>query len=545
MKIKLLSSLEKLLGGEEPNLPELKNHTMFKNEPFSFQVACFPEEKDRTIFYRCRVRRSALKKDVKIYRVEDVPSGLSVPENADDFYLENRSEYPDLLEEIGNDPFELEEGKWTVLWIQYTPTEYAPGKKLLTVEFFYKGKIFGERTVTLRILDQELPKQKLLYTNWLHSDCLCTWYHVEPFSEAYWEIFEKYVKNAVAHGMNMILTPVFTPPLDTRVGRERPTVQLFEVAKDGKQYIFGVRHFERFVSICLSAGIEAFEISHLFTQWGAKAAPKIMEKNFGRDRQLFGWGTDPFGNRYKHFLIQFAAALRTEAEKLGISDRIFIHVSDEPSPEDFDNYRKASSFLHMLFPDFRFIDAVSDYEYYDAGFVKTPVPSVGKIDTFAKHVDKVWTYYCCAQSNDYLPNRFFAMPSLRNRILGFLLYKYNAEGFLHWGYNFWYSQYSVYKLNPFYETDAGGAFPSGDAFVVYPGVDGKPVNSIRIKVFYEGICDLRALKLLESLTSREYALSVLEEGLTEPLSFTTYPHENEWLLNTRQRIYSEIMKNKS
>lgn len=61
------------------------------------------------------------------------------------------------------------------------------------------------------------------------------------------------------------------------------------------------------------------------------------------------------------------------------------------------------------------------------------------------------------------------MPSARNRILGALLYKYNAVGFLQWGYNFWYSQFSKHEIDPFTVTDAGKAFPSGDAFVVYPG----------------------------------------------------------------------------
>ena len=37
-------------------------------------------------------------------------------------------------------------------------------------------------------------------------------------------------------------------------------------------------------------------------------------------------------------------------------------------------------------------------------------------------------------------NRFIAMPSGRNRVGGFLLYKYGINGFLHWGFNFYYSQ---------------------------------------------------------------------------------------------------------
>ena len=137
----------------------------------------------------------------------------------------------------------------------------------------------------------------------------------------------------------------------------------------------------------------------------------------------------------------------------------------------------------------------------------------------------------------------FSQPSQRNRVLGILLYKYEAKGFLQWGHNFWYSQYSKYPIDPYKVTDAGNAFPSGDAFVVYPGKDGKPLNSLRHLVFNEAFQDLRALKLLEALTSRKHVMSILEFGLDTPLSFRTYPHEQQWLLELRERINKEIELN--
>lgn len=129
---------------------------------------------------------------------------------------------------------------------------------------------------------------------------------------------------------------------------------------------------------------------------------------------------------------------------------------------------------------------------------------------------------------------------MRNRVLGLLLYKYDAQGFLQWGYNFWYSQYSRHEIDPFTVTDAGGAFPSGDAFFVYPGADGAPLNSIRYEVFAEGLQDMRALRLLESLKGRKYVLALIENGLDVPLSFKEYPHEQGWLLALRDKVNAEI-----
>ena len=74
------------------------------------------------------------------------------------------------------------------------------------------------------------------------------------------------------------------------------------------------------------------------------------------------------------------------------------------------------------------------------------------------------------------------MPRGRGRILGAQLWKHGAAGFLQWGFNFWYTALSKAVIDPFRVTDAGGAFPGGDGFSVYPGADG-PLCSVRLKVF--------------------------------------------------------------
>ena len=120
------------------------------------------------------------------------------------------------------------------------------------------------------------------------------------------------------------------------------------------------------------------------------------------------------------------------------------------------------------------------------------------------------------------------MPSTRNRILGIQLYKFDIVGFLQRGYNFWYSQYSKYPIDP------------GDAFAVYPGEDRYPLESLRLEVFYEALQDLRALRLLEELIGREAVIEMLEEGLDEPISFRRYPTDDEWLLKKREQINRKI-----
>ena len=117
------------------------------------------------------------------------------------------------------------------------------------------------------------------------------------------------------------------------------------------------------------------------------------------------------------------------------------------------------------------VDALSEYSFYEKGIVEHPIVSSNHISVFLKNkVPQPWVYYCCGQSVT-VPNRFFAMPSWRNRIMGVLMYLHGIKGFLHWGFNFYNSQYSISHIDPFFNTHASYAFPSGDAFLVYPGPD--------------------------------------------------------------------------
>ena len=103
----------------------------------------------------------------------------------------------------------------------------------------------------------------------------------------------------------MLLTPVFTPPLDTAVGGERTTIQLVDIRVDNGRYSFGFEKLERWVEMCRECGIRYFEIAHLYTQWGALHCPKIMATVDGEYRRIFGWDADATGDAYRAFLGAF------------------------------------------------------------------------------------------------------------------------------------------------------------------------------------------------------------------------------------------------
>lgn len=539
-KTRLLNSLTKVFADEELNGISIKSGSMLSNEVYSFQVAyCWSEYMIKNVKVRVN---SDLAPWITIRRVGLVPSEMPCYFDHDENILRNTPGfYPDPLMPLDDEGLALLPNQWRAVWVTVdTKGEAKPGNYKIDIVFEDKeGKKLGEEEFEIEIINAALPKQSLIHTEWFHTDCLSTWYKVDVFSEKHWEIIEKYICAAASHGINMILTPLFTPPLDTQVGGERPTVQLVDVKIGGDKYKFGFEKLERWVDICKRNGIEYFEFSHLFTQWGAKNAPKIIAEEDGKLKQIFGWDTDAAGEEYKAFLDQFLPELINFIENHGLKNSSYFHVSDEPFLEHMESYKSASNIMRKYLGDFPIIDALSDYKFYEMGLVKNPIPSTNHIDDFLENnVPNLWTYYCCAQYNK-VANRFFNMPSARNRIIGMQLYKFNIKGFLQWGYNFWYSQYSIYPIDPFKVTDAACAFPSGDAFVVYPGEDG-PIDSLRFEVFYEALQDLRALNMLESYIGREAVLNMLEEGLENPITFSEYPIDSEWIITKREQINRKI-----
>lgn len=401
-------------------------------------------------------------------------------------------------------------------------------------------KTEAETSIKLNVLPVVLPEQRLIHTEWFHADCIYSFYNIECWSEKYWKLLDKYISNFSNHGMNMLLTPLWTPPLDTRVGGERPTVQLLEIEKNGEVFKFDFSRLNRWIDLSLKNGIKYFEMVHPFTQWGAEFCPKIIVCENGEKKKMFGWHISSRSKEYVSFLRQLFPQLLAFLDSKGIKDKCFYHISDEPGWQHQENYKACADLIKELVDGAPVIDALSNIEFYNGGMVEHPIPCNNHIEPFVDaEVKPLWTYYCVSQ-REKVPNRFFNFPSYRNRVMGILMYKYDIQGFLHWGYNFWYSQFSIdQKLDPFKSTDAGRGFSSGDAFMVYPGTDG-PVDSIRNEVMFEALQDLRALRKLESMQGRQATLRLIEDGLGYELKMTDYPRSAAWLLSLREHVNKRI-----
>lgn len=557
----LAGSLEKIFPERRPEgMREGDRLCILKGEIPAVQLVYWrkPGEEKLPGTWLCRVEGFAAK--ARMRRVELVPSAFPCYEGRDENYLSTQPGlFPDLLEPVEDGRIRPLPGQFRSLWIDFPDTaEVEAG--VYQVEIVLTPEWTGDLEETsakraeeealrlhfwLEVSEETLPEQTLIHTEWFHSDCLADYYHVEPFGERHWNVLEGQIRLAGELGINMLLAPVFTPPLDTRVGGERTTVQLVDIVLENGEYRFDFARLERWCSLCRKYGISYLEIPHLFTQWGAKATPKICVAENGIVKKKFGWHVPADSPEYRRFLEAFLPALQREIERLGYTRKqVYFHISDEPSKEQLESYSRAKKTVADLLEGWQVIDALSDFAFYQEGLVEHPVPSNDHIQPFADHgVEDLWVYYCCGQGYE-VPNRFFAMPSARCRIMGVLLYLYDLKGFLHWGFNFYNSALSVTHLDPYFDTHGGYAFPSGDPFLVYPGADGKPRSSIRAQVQLEGLGDLRALRLLEKKIGRERVIELIYEGQQHPFTFRKYPMQASYLYELRRKI-ARALKNET
>ena len=559
MTVKLLSSLEKVRSMKDLETPELTEVRLFRGEHFAFQVGCYSEvtsflsisaevKPEREMNPAGNAAETSTELSFAIYKVQAVSMDLpAYADHDEDILTDVPGPMPDLLTPA-------EEG-WSMkvcdnipagaYWLDtVVPKDLIPGTYTVTITLDVATswqeapeRIVKELRVT--VLSDVLPEQSVLFTEWFHVDCIAERFHTGVYTEAHWNMIEKYMRAAVCNGINMILVPAFTPPLDTMPGTHRLMTQLVGIEKAGENYRFDFAKMDRYMDLALSCGLSYFEISHLFSQWGAKYAPNIEVTENGEKTMMFGWHVESTSPEYRAFLEQFLNALTSHLEARGLLEKCWFHISDEPGTDALEMYRTLQKFVKPLLKGRPIMDALSNVEFSKEDLIDCPVTATNHIEPFLEEgYENQWAYVCCGQYKK-VGNRFLGMPQYRNRIIGIQLFKFDIKGFLQWGFNFYRSQLSVYEIDPYVSTSADGSFPSGDAFIVYPGADG-PLNSMRGLVFRDALQDVDILKLASEKLGREYVLRVIDEEAGCEVRFDTYPRESGYILRLMERLKKEI-----
>jgi hypothetical protein len=434
-------------------------------------------------------------------------------------------------------------------WITATvPQNARVGLRHLTVRMKpADSKTTAEMDVQLDVRPLVIkPRKDFPVTHWWNADSIYDWYKVAPFNDEWFKLAESYLANMASHGSNMILVPLFHI---RREVVERPA-QLLKVSRPAPgRYEFDWANARRFVALARRSGFAYFEWPHF---WQMTIKPDGFIRSAAEPQRVYlsGPGKPSLvvpadypatGPEYLAFLRQFLPEFHKFLQDEKLLDISSFHVSDEPggAEEDISNYRAVRKLLGELAPwtNGKVLDAMSDIRYGRLNLIDYPVPNVAAAGEYLQAGIPHWVYYCCGPRGQYL-NRFFDTPLVKIRMSGWLFYRLKAQGFLHWGYNFWYvmdlglNPVPQKLIDPFTDgaagtTSGGEGEPYGDSFVVYPGESG-PIDSIRWEVFAESLQDYAILQTA-GVQPDDPALSVLKD-------YAEFPRSEAWIMDSLDRI---------
>jgi hypothetical protein len=372
------------------------------------------------------------------------------------------------------------------------------------------------------------PRRDFHVIHWPRGEANWDYYKTGMFEdERWWEINRAQFADMLDHGSDVLYVPIF---FDRRESFRRPCQLLVVDEPEPGKYRFNWSHVKRYVQMAKQAGFAHFEWSHLWLYWGVENPIHVYTKRDGKYAMLWPTETKATSETYVNFLRQFLPEFHQFLTDEKILETSYFHLSDEPgSGQHVENYKRARQVLRDLAPWMKVMDALSDIHYGKQGLTDMPIPLIDSAAAYRTARIPHWVYYCCGPTGPYL-NRFMDTPLPKIRMAGWLFYRLEAKGFLHWGYNYWHKMEQEEIGDPFTDASNGAwpGIPYGDPFMIYPGADGKPIDSLRWEVFAESLQDYAILQTAGTKPN--------DAMLAELKSYSDFPKSEKWLNETLARI---------
>lgn len=398
--------------------------------------------------------------------------------------------YPDPI--LEQDAYDFDPFVTFCPWITvYVPAGTKDG--VYTAQVKMKGRALGrkfsfEKPINVKVWPVEMKNPDFKNVNWVFDfdHCLKLWnggQPVERFSEDHKEYLRQLYGIMAECYQNVTMLPIWN-------------VVKMDKTADGK-WEFDFTRFDEYVRLADEAGvldyIQIEELGHrLIPNW---TSPMGLFVPYEKDGKMEKETYSPDEPVVRDFLSSFIPALKTHVEELGWGERCYMKICDEPVDENADSYKKAVALIREFWPDMKVLEALQTTKV--TGAVDAWCPQLNYWhenydfykDRQAKG-DEMWFYTCCYPRELY-PNRFIEQPLLKGRMLFWMAHKYRADGYLHWGFNYWVG-------DPFEETSMPGTgtlLPGGDSWLIYPGYR-KMLRSIRFEQHRDGIEDYTLLQML-------------------------------------------------
>ncbi len=347
-------------------------------------------------------------------------------------------------------------------------------------------------------------------------------YTVTAEAECDGEIIGKYTVNIRVWNFAM---PV-APTCETAVGLITSQIARFHGLSDEEEKN---EMYKKYYDTLLDHRISAYSLPYELLDPRADAYmsdPRVT--SFACDLDLGGYGSA----RTEDELKKMGEKLASNPDWL---HKAYVYPLDEPTTmEHLIKLKERSEKLHSLMPgvhqvvpfyvDLDVDENTDQIEYmsklhdiwcpkaklfediYSEEQKKKYAPVYDRMKEFKKKGDRVWWYVCNYPQPPYV-NIFANDQGLGSRILFWLQYRYEVDGFLYWGANYW-----TRIDDPWNDVDTFRNDIHGDGILFYPGtkvgIDG-PVVSHRMKLVRDGIDDIDLFNIAEKVLGREKIVEMI------------------------------------
>ncbi|QJD86903.1 DUF4091 domain-containing protein [Cohnella herbarum] len=408
----------------------------------------------------------------------------------------------------------VEAGRVQPVWIEieigkdadpgaYTPRISVFGHRLFEDESLVRELSFNVQVVNATLKDA--GDYAFHLDLWQHNSNIARKYDLELWSDEHFAVIDPYLASLADLGqksLSIVASEIPWSGQSSAYDRIDPA-NLFEynIVRTTRlangQWVFDFDALNRYVKMGMKHGIsQEIEVFGLINIWVLPdAGLGAVLEDYNDAVRIRYWDESSRSFKYmthKRDFVQYVQALESNFIEMGWIDIVRV-TADEPS--DLALFTERLDELKKMGPSFKYKAAINHAEFIEQGIegMMDYVPILNciaaeseKIASLKKEIKGYMTYYVCCGPD--LPNTFIRSHLLESRLIPWLAYYMNMDGFLRWNYTVWPND-PLNKISYHYPY-----FPAGDTNFVYPGRDGKPMLTLRYKLLQKGIRDYEIIR---------------------------------------------------
>lgn len=226
-----------------------------------------------------------------------------------------------------------------------------------------------------------------------------------------------------------------------------------------------------------------------------------------------------------------------ELRRYGLDRMAYVYGFDERTKEFYPGIDDFWKKMKRDIPGIPLMTTAKNYKDYVAGQTNLPgvvtgdwyCPTTRAYDSAASDRlramgKKVWWYVCCSPYHPYANFSSWEYPPIEGRLLGWMTWRWRADGFLFWIVNKWHGNAKFSEdvtYFPHYSTYNGNGMP-GDGIMLFPG-ERHILPSIRLAQCRDAVEDYEYLQAVAQRIGRKAADDACDEIITSLTGYSRDP----------------------